>query len=989
MSLNLGNLPTAKLLELRGILAKYSEDQPRDESGRFASSGDYGFGSNDSRLGRTFLGQAVHHASTAQVAALRDAVHQNMSFAIAHWSASSPQTTKAARTITISSGGKARDDALNPIVARVRAQLIALVAEHSNRPALKYSDDQERDDHGRWTSGGGDQAPNQGEGFDAWRQRLWDGLKGDGSFNGPHIEPTGNLYRAVSDTEHQAAQRDGAYKPLLGADLYVTNDPDRLAGGAYGGKGGGHIIEIDGDVPTHQTTSRTVAFAETAATTIPLSAVSRVWSWDASAGDHVLSYERPAGKITKVSGLAFADAARAILRQGYAAAYLAGKKLPARAATVPPAATPPDEYDRYAEGYDWYGDLDDDGEDAVDDSSGGLNDRLLGLGALLLGGAVSAAMLDAWMGTYANSLNPLFEEGFQAGVNGVGEVQQATWVTEDDEACELCDPRNGMTWVGDEIDAAMPHPGEGGFGGPICMGSWRCRCSIDYEVVPADQATYSMGGYDQPEDDVEAMSTADLLKVWAITAKYELTDMPTSHLLTLRGILAKYSPDQERDDHGRWTSGGGGIDTPAETSGNIFLDPWHGQEGDAAATEREGSRDLKVGDKVVSSDGRVGTISHLGGPHGDDPAVLSVRYGQDYETTVLSDIHLADTWETPKGWMAGGVINSDPVPPSLTAGPLMAREVMTKSDDSGRNYQIMYPPGMNPNDPQVVRLRSELTDSVKYNAAMEQDTGIKNAWSGRLILGTGSQDGQESVAAVKAWSCDIRLASGWQANIIAGTYHSSEAANNNDEQLTLTHELAHGISNTVNGPDEKDDYMVSPGWEEGVAEGYARAFTDAQVLGPDTHTSFFQQGSYQNWVDGLDTARATVAMYTNTTGFMNPTASDRLDFYRTLLTTPLNGRSSMVSTMLEPTGHAGIALVGTPLGSNAWAFVENLHPFGIGKTATPDKVPTPEESRALMPKVSAHLAEHPEDWNTVGREAEMLWLIATALDKSAKPASKP
>jgi len=521
------------------------------------------------------------------------------------------------------------------------------------------------------------------------------------------------------------------------------------------------------------------------------------------------------------------------------------------------------------------------------------------------------------------------------------------------------------------------------------MGSWRCRCSIDYEVVPADQATYSMGGYDQPEDDVEAMSTADLLKVWAITAKYELTDMPTPHLLTLRGILAKYSPDQERDDHGRWTSGGGGIDTPAETSGNIFLDPWHGQEGDAAATEREGSRDLKVGDKVVSSDGRVGTISHLGGPHGDDPAVLSVRYGQDYETTVLSDIHLADTWETPKGWMAGGVINSDPVPPSLTAGPLMAREVMTKSDDSGRNYQIMYPPGMNPNDPQVVRLRSELTDSVKYNAAMEQDTGIKNAWSGRLILGTGSQDGQESVAAVKAWSCDIRLASGWQANIIAGTYHSSEAANNNDEQLTLTHELAHGISNTVNGPDEKDDYMVSPGWEEGVAEGYARAFTDAQVLGPDTHTSFFQQGSYQNWVDGLDTARATVAMYTNTTGFMNPTASDRLDFYRTLLTTPLNGRSSMVSTMLEPTGHAGIALVGTPLGSNAWAFVENLHPFGIGKTATPDKVPTPEESRALMPKVSAHLAEHPEDWNTVGREAEMLWLIATALDKSAKPASKP
>ena len=40
---------------------------------------------------------------------------------------------KRARTITLSSGGKKRDDALNPIIASVKRKLIALAAEHGNR----------------------------------------------------------------------------------------------------------------------------------------------------------------------------------------------------------------------------------------------------------------------------------------------------------------------------------------------------------------------------------------------------------------------------------------------------------------------------------------------------------------------------------------------------------------------------------------------------------------------------------------------------------------------------------------------------------------------------------------------------------------------------------------------------------------------------------------------------------------------------------------
>ena len=412
----------------------------------------------------------------------------------------------------------------------------------------KYSEDQPRDEAGRFAAADAvSMAPSVQPGFE------------------PDFESEKHSFPATGPA-NGFTNETRTYDPSRGPKYTATNIGAYDAGGrlvgtfsiAHGGGQDGYFkISVNPDAQRQGWGFRLLKEAERQG--IDLEAVAGKNRYTPSGRALLRAYFSRTVKVevstvAKVSGLAFADAARSILRQGYAAAYLAGKKVPARASTAPPAATPPDEYDRYADDQDWYGDLDDDGQDAVDDSSDGLNDRLLGLGALLLGGAVSAAMLDAWMGTYANSLNPLFEDGFQAGVNGLGEVQQATWVTEDDEACELCDPRNGMTWVGDEIDAAMPHPGEGGFGGPICDGGWRCRCSIDYEVVPADQATYSMGGYDEPEGDVEAMSTADLLKVWAITAKYELTDMPTSHLLTLRSILAKYSDDQPRDDHGRWTS---------------------------------------------------------------------------------------------------------------------------------------------------------------------------------------------------------------------------------------------------------------------------------------------------------------------------------------------------------------------------------------------------------------------------------------------------
>src|ERR1035437_1117581 len=88
-------------------------------------------------------------------------------------------SARKARTITISSGGKKRDDALNPIIASVKRKLIALASEHGNRKVatgeshlsvanlstdelvklraglLKYSEDQPRDANGRWGEGAG------------------------------------------------------------------------------------------------------------------------------------------------------------------------------------------------------------------------------------------------------------------------------------------------------------------------------------------------------------------------------------------------------------------------------------------------------------------------------------------------------------------------------------------------------------------------------------------------------------------------------------------------------------------------------------------------------------------------------------------------------------------------------------------------------------------------------------------------------------------
>lgn len=125
------------------------------------------------------------------------------------------------------------------------------------------------------------------EGFDAWRARLGDDLLQRGI---PHPQHD-RLYRAVSDNEMQVAKQKGAFHSLDNKGLFVSDDPDRLAGGAYGGKDGGHIIEIDpskvsvGERPSYYNRR----LVEKAADHVPMHAVTRSWTWNDEAQDHLPS----------------------------------------------------------------------------------------------------------------------------------------------------------------------------------------------------------------------------------------------------------------------------------------------------------------------------------------------------------------------------------------------------------------------------------------------------------------------------------------------------------------------------------------------------------------------------------------------------------------------------------------------------------------------------------------------------------------------------
>lgn len=65
----------------------------------------------------------------------------------------SPPSAKRAGPVVRRSGGRRRDARLQPIIDRLKRDLVALAEHHGNRDLAKYSPDQPRDEAGRWTSG--------------------------------------------------------------------------------------------------------------------------------------------------------------------------------------------------------------------------------------------------------------------------------------------------------------------------------------------------------------------------------------------------------------------------------------------------------------------------------------------------------------------------------------------------------------------------------------------------------------------------------------------------------------------------------------------------------------------------------------------------------------------------------------------------------------------------------------------------------------------
>lgn len=208
------------------------------------------------------------------------------------------------------------------------------------------------------------------------------------------------------------------------------------------------------------------------------------------------------------SPIALTDKAQALLYSAYLAAYRTGYT------------------DSGADPVAW----DDDAATATADSrSGAIAGFLLGLGAALMTGAISSAMLDARLGSYSASLNPVYERGFGGGVATQGEILRTTWQTEKDETvCDLCEARDGKMWWG--ADPPI-YPGDGTFG-EYCEGAQNCRCSLLFELTPLPAAVDA-----EPEDeDIAALATGTLLKI--------------------RAFLAKSNP--YHDERGRFASASGG-----------------------------------------------------------------------------------------------------------------------------------------------------------------------------------------------------------------------------------------------------------------------------------------------------------------------------------------------------------------------------------------------------------------------------------------------
>lgn len=136
-------------------------------------------------------------------------------------------------------------------------------------------------------------------------------------------------------------------------------------------------------------------------------------------------------------------------------------------------------------------------------------------------GMVQAAINDATMGgvtppawiptrskLYAETLAGAGNAAYGKTVETSQPQYKLVWRLGETEHCPLCIGRDGQEFT---FDTLPGYPGDGGFGGPICLGGPNCGCHVDYmegdhivDAIGNTQRPESVGYYAQQNSDIQA-----------------------------------------------------------------------------------------------------------------------------------------------------------------------------------------------------------------------------------------------------------------------------------------------------------------------------------------------------------------------------------------------------------------------------------------------------------------------------------------------------
>ncbi len=115
---------------------------------------------------------------------------------------------------------------------------------------------------------------------------------------------------------------------------------------------------------------------------------------------------------------------------------------------------------------------------------------LTGMAQDIVGG-VGMGMIGARLDLYGQSTRPTFEEGYMSAaattVAKAGGTVKITWRLGDSaEPCVNCVARDGQTFTEETLPG---YPGDGSFGGELCLGGPQCACSLQYSYGGATAAS--------------------------------------------------------------------------------------------------------------------------------------------------------------------------------------------------------------------------------------------------------------------------------------------------------------------------------------------------------------------------------------------------------------------------------------------------------------------------------------------------------------------